>query len=523
MAPRLIKALGAGLAVVLVAAGCGGDGGGGDEKESSGLTGVVLGTTDKPTSTDPAGAYDLPSWTIIYNVYQNLLKIPTTSVKPVGDAAEKCDFTDPTTYVCTLRDGLTFSNGDPLTSADVKFSFDRVVKINDPAGPSSLFANMKSIDATDPKTVTMHLDHADATWPSVLTTGAGAIVPSKVFPPDKKLDNSAAIGSGPYKISKYTDGQQVVFAPNEKYSGDDQLKNNSFILQYFDQASALKLAVEQGDVDVAYRGLAPSDLEALKSSNGVKVVEGNSTEIRYMVFQAGSAPFNNKAVRQAVAQVIDREAIAKNAYDGQVTPLYSMIPEGLDYRTDIFKEKFGAPDKAKAKAILDAAGVTTPVNATIWWTPSHYGPNAADEYAEVKRQLEESGLFKVELKSTEWQQYQTAFKGGQYPAWQLGWFPDFPDPDNYSAPFLDGKGGYYKNGYLNPKLTDLVATEQGSTDATKRGDAFAQIQQITAEDVPMVPIWQGKQLAAVRDGVTGVEDTFDPSFTFRFWLVGKSS
>lgn len=521
MASRAIKTLATGMAVALVAA-CGG--GGGDTKENdSSVAGVVLGTTDKPTSTDPAGAYDLPSWTIIYNIYQNLLKIPVGSVKPVGDAGDKCDFTNPTTYVCTMRDGLTFSNGDPLTAADVKFSFDRVLKINDPAGPASLFANMKSIEATDAKTVTMTLNHADATWPSVLTTGAGAIVPSKVFPADKKLDNSRAIGSGPYKLTKYTDGQQAVFAPNETYKGDDQLKNSSFILQYFDQASALKLAIEQGDVDVAYRGLAPSDLESLKSASGVKVVEGASTEIRYMVFQAGSAPFNNKAVRQAVAHIVDRDAIAKNAYDGQVTPLYSMIPQGLDYRSDVFKDKYGAPDVAKAKQILTDAGVTTPVRTTIWWTPSHYGPNAADEYAEIKRQLEESGLFSVDLKSTEWQQYQTAFKGGDYPAWQLGWFPDFPDPDNYSAPFLDGKGGYFKNGYLNPKLTELVATEQGSIDPAKRGDAFAQIQQITAEDVPLLPLWQGKQLAAVRDGVTGVQDTFDPSFTFRFWLVGKSS
>jgi peptide/nickel transport system substrate-binding protein len=521
MAPRRMRPaaiLATGLAVSLVTA-CGG--GGGDTEEPDGQGGVVLGTTDKPTSTDPAGAYDLPSWTLIYNMYQNLLKIPVGSVKPVGDAAEKCDFTNPTTFVCTLRDGLTFSNGDPLTSADVKFSLDRVVKINDPAGPASLFANLKTTDATDPKTVTMTLNHADATWPSVLTTGAGAIVPSKVFPADKKLDSGQAIGSGPYKLTKYTEGQQAVFAPNDKYSGDDKLKNSSFIIQYFDQASALKLAVEQGDVDVAYRGLAPSDLQSLKSANGVEVVDGASTEIRYMVFQAAKAPFDNKAVRQAIAQVIDRDAIAKNAYDGQVTPLYSMIPAGLDHRAEVFKDKYGAPSVDKAKQILSAAGVATPVKTTIWWTPSHYGPNAADEYAEVKRQLEESGLFSVELKSTEWQQYQTAFKAGDYPAWQLGWFPDFPDPDNYSAPFLDGKGGYFKAGYLNPKLTDLVATEQGETDPGKRAAAFAEIQKITAEDVPMIPIWQGKQLAAVRTGVTGVKDTFDPSFTFRFWLVGK--
>jgi peptide/nickel transport system substrate-binding protein len=485
---------------------------------------VVLGTTDKPTSLDPAGAYDLPSWTLIYNLYQNLLKIAPGQTAPVPDAAKECSFTAATTYKCTLKDGLTFSNGDPLAAADVKASYERVVKIDDPNGPASLFANMQSIEAPDAKTVVMTLKNPDATFPFVLTTGAGAIVSSKLFPADKKLPNENVIGSGPYKLTSYKAGQQAVLAKNDKYIGDIKLKNSSFIVQYYDQASALKLAIEQGDVDVAYRSLSPTDIKALRdeSSRGVKIVEGAGSEIRYMVFQLASKPFDNVAVRKAIAQTIDREALAKNVYDGTVEPLYSMIPAGLAGHVDAFKEAFGAPSVDKASTLLKGAGVTTPVDLTLWWTPSHYGPNSADEYAEIKRQLEASNLFKVTLKSTEWTQYQTDSKAGTYPAYQLGWFPDFPDPDNYSAPFLDGKGGYFKNNYLNPALTTLISTEQGSTDLAARNRAFGDIQKATATDVPMLPIWQGKQVAAVRDGVTGVTDTFDPSFTFRFWLIGKN-
>ncbi|GIH16206.1 ABC transporter substrate-binding protein [Rugosimonospora africana] len=487
--------------------------------------GVVLGTTDKPTSLDPAGAYDLPSWTLIYNIYQNLLKIAPGKTTPVPDAAKECSFTAPTTYQCTLTDGLTFSNGDPMTAKDVKASFERVLKINDPAGPPSLFANMKSIEAPDDKTVVMTLDHPDATWPFVLTTGAGAIVDSKVFPADAKLPNEKVIGSGPYKLTKYSAGQSAALERNDKYTGDDKLANSKFIVQYYDQASALKLAVEQGDVDVAYRNLSPTDLTALgqESNRGVKIVEGAGAEIRYMVFQLKQKPFDNPAVRKAIALTVDRAAIAKDVYDGTVDPLYSMVPVGLEGHTDAFKDAFGAaPDVAKAKTTLQQAGVATPVDMTLWWTPSHYGPNSADEYAEIKRQLEASGLFKVTLKSTEWTQYQSDFKSGIYPAWQLGWFPDFPDPDDYSAPFLDGKGGYFHNGYINPALTTLVAQEEGSTDTNVRDQALAAIQKATATDVPMLPLWQGKQVAAIRTGVTGVEDTFDPSFTFRFWLIGKN-
>src|SRR5215203_7352840 len=138
----LVRRLGiaAVLATVLavVAAGCGSSGGGGGT--------IIRGTTDQPVSYDPAGAYDLPSYDVIYNVYQNLMTIPPGEAKPVPEAAEKCDFTNPTTYECTMKDGLTFSDGDELTAKDVKFSFDRNIEIADPNGASSLLVNMKSAD-----------------------------------------------------------------------------------------------------------------------------------------------------------------------------------------------------------------------------------------------------------------------------------------------------------------------------------------------------------------------------------------
>ena len=140
---------------------------------------MILGTTDKVVSLDPAGAYDLGSQQLIGNMYQNLLSVPAGGNKPEPDAAESCEFTDPKTYVCKLKPDLKFSSGDPLTSEDVKFSLDRQLKIADPSGPSSLLASLKSVDATDPTTVTMHLKKADGTWPFILTHNVAAIVPTR--------------------------------------------------------------------------------------------------------------------------------------------------------------------------------------------------------------------------------------------------------------------------------------------------------------------------------------------------------
>jgi peptide/nickel transport system substrate-binding protein len=520
---RILLLLGAAL-LVLAAGGCGGDddGGGGE-----GAT-IIHGTTDQPVSYDPAGSYDLPSWNVIYNAIWGLLSLPPGGNQPEPALAESCNFDNPSTYTCKLRDGLKFSDGTDLTAEDVKHSFDRNNRINDPKGAAPLLGSLyketgkvtgDEVEVVDPLTVTFHLNRPDATLPFIMTTGAGGIVPSE-YPADKIQPDAQAVGHGPYKIAEYRPGEQTVLERNEDFYGEPA-KNERVIIQYFDKSSALKLAVENGEVDLGYRNLTPTEIEDMRGADGVEVVEGNGTEIRYMVFNVNLEPGKNEAVRKAMAYVIDRQAIVDNVYNGTVEPLYSMVPRGLAGHTDNFKTVYGeTPDAAKAKQVLDQAGVQTPVKAEIWWTPSHYGDLSADEYAEIKRALDESDLFEVQLKSTEWDEYSEASSKDQYPVFQLGWFPDYPDPDNYLTPFYRSDS-FLNNHYKNEQMDKLLADQQASTDQAEREEIFKQIQEIAAEEVPIIPIWQGKQVAAVREGITGVADTFDPSFQFRYWLIAK--
>ncbi len=302
------------------------------------------------------------------------------------------------------------------------------------------------------------------------------------------------------------------------------------IVQLFDTSASLKLALEQGEVDIAYRSLTATEVADLQEQEGIEVVLGAGTEIRYLVFNLAQEPFDEVAVRRAVAMSIDRQAIAENVYNGTVEPLYSMNPAGLAGHLDAFADEYGAePDPEGAAQLLEDAGIDTPVPIEVWWTPSHYGDLSADEYTEIKRSLEESGLFTVTLKSTEWDAYTEAAFGageapgdGSYPAYQLGWFPDYPDADNYLRSFY-ASDTFLNNAYSNPQVDELIDAQLAATDQAERVAAFEEIQRIAAEDVPIVPIWQGAQIGAVREGITGVAETFDASFIFRYWLIGKAA
>jgi peptide/nickel transport system substrate-binding protein len=533
---QLGAVLGAGALAVALAA-CGGNSSSGGNTSASGSGAPwILGTTDTVTALDPAGSYDLGSSTLEYNLYQTLVTVPPNSTKIVGDAAKSCTYNNPTTLTCTLNPDEKFSNGDPLTSADVKYSFDRAIKIQDANGAAiyllgsitdtakngTVTLNKGAIETPDDQTVVFHLDHPDTTFQYVLTyPGAAAIVDQDVFPADKKLADDQVIGSGPYKLDQYKAADQAVLSLNPNYTGPNTGKTGQVFVKYYSDTTALALAAKNKEVDVAWRSLAPADIATLKKDSDVTVATGKGSEIRYWVWKVDGPVGKQLAIRQAAAQVIDRNAIAKNAYDGTVDPLYSIVPPGYGGQKDSFKAQYGAPNPAKAKQILQAAGISTPVNLTVGWTPTHYGPNTEDEANELQRQLESSGLFKVTLKSTEWDNYQTVYKQGAYDLFILGWFPDYPDADDYLSPFMVD-GGFFANGYKNPQVDKLVAKEQGSSDQAKREQIFGQLQDIAAKDVPFIPSWVGQNTAVYGPGMSGVEDTLDPSFIFRFWLVTKA-
>jgi peptide/nickel transport system substrate-binding protein len=483
---------------------------------------IIDGTTDSVTNIDPAGNYDYGSGTVDLLIFEHLLDFKKPGAAPQPSLASSCGFVGEslTTYTCTVRSGVKFSNGSPLTAEDVKWSFDRVKKIHDPSGIDFLIENLKSVSTAGNK-VTFHLKTPQSTWPLLLTTGAGSIVPKDTYPMDKIVPNDQPqVGTGPYTLVKYTPGQQAVFKANSSYWGT-KAKTENLIINYYTKSSTMKLALQRGEIDMVFREFTPTELQSLKTSSGLKIHQGNGVSIRYLVLNVKRPPTNNLGVRKAIAYLIPRQTIASRIYHGLVKPLYSMVPAGMAGHTDAFATTYGrSPNVAKARAALKAAGVQSPVPLSLWWTPSHYGVASADEFAEIQRALNASGLFKVTLKSAEWAQYSDAL-GRQYGAFQLGWFPDYPDPEDYLIPFY-AKGNFTFNQYTTPKMESLLKKEKGAKSNAARLGFVRQAQALAAKGLPTIPYWQGAMIAVAKSSVQGIDATLDPTYIMRFWTLTKS-
>lgn len=158
---------------------------------------------------------------------------------------------------------------------------------------------------------------------------------------------------------------------------------------------------------------------------------------------------------------------------------------------------------------------------TLWSTPSRYGPATDQELKAIAGQLNASGLFDADVKSVAFDQYEKDIAAGRYGVYVKGWVPDYPDADNFTAPFF-GEGNVLGNRYQNTTITgSLLPKTAAVPDRAATADEYGTLQDLVAEELPLLPLWQGKQYAVARDDVTGLEWTLDASTVFRFWEIRK--
>ncbi|MCX4740189.1 ABC transporter substrate-binding protein [Streptomyces antibioticus] len=517
------------LAPVLAACGGADSGSGGGDAIVVGTTDRFTATKDAPAPLDPAYAYDVGTWNILRQTVQTLMIQPKGEGEPVPEAAQSCGFTDSGNerYACKLRSDLKFSDGNAVTAEDVKFSIDRARSIKADSGVFALLSTIDTIETQGDNEVIFHLKTADATFPFKLSTPVAGIVNPDDYEKDKLREGFSVDGSGPYTLKAETDGDEMtkaVFTKNPHYKGALEVNNGEVDMVSYEDADDMGTALEKGDIDLMTRSMSPEQIQKLSEATAdsdIDLIELGGLEIRYLAFNTNAPEVKTKAVRQAMAQVIDRDHLVSEVYGSQAEPLYSLVPASITGHSNSFFNKYGDPSVSKAKELLAKADITTPVKLTLNYTTDHYGPATKDEFELLRKQLNDSGLFDVTVKGTAWDTFVPAERKGEYEVWGMGWFPDFPDADNYVAPFLD-KDNFLNSPYRNSDIiNDLIPQSRREADRLSAGKSLTEIQDIVADDVPVLPLWQGKQYVAASTDITGTAYVLNSSATVQLWELGR--
>jgi len=482
---------------------------------------LVYGTTEKLTDLDTGSSWDFHTWEFFQNISEGLLTYTPGTTTLVPGLAEKYTVNaSGDEYTFTLRKGLKFSNGDVLDAAAVKWSVDRVVALK--GDPESLISSYVSeVTVKDPLTVIFKLKLPAAYFPSLVATPPYFPQDPKVYPVDKlvhdpsELTGGAYVGAGAYKLVSYKRDQEAVFEKNPSFHGD-VAKVDRVIIRYYADATTLRLALDKGEVDLAYKTLNPSDIVDEQKNAKVNTLKLDGAFIRYIAFETSESVFKDKNLRQAVAYLVNRPEIIQKVYLGQNKPLYSMIPNGMQWQSNTFKT-LGDGNVAKAEALLKKAGYTKdkPFTFELWYTTSHYGDTEVNQAEVLKAQLEKTALIKVTIKSAEWATYKQQWKKKQMPAFLLGWYPDYIDPDDYTAVFARTEDSVGMGIFFSNKVwDDLFAKEGGSTDLKVREASFKKLQDLWADDAPTIPLWQGDLFVFTKKNVGGVK--IGPTLIFNY-------
>jgi peptide/nickel transport system substrate-binding protein len=483
---------------------------------------IIIGTTDKVTDLDPANAYDFFTWEVLTNTMDTLVKYKPGTDQIVPAIAEKWEVkNNGTVWIFHLRKDVKFCDGTPVTAKDVVRSIKRVMTIK--GDPSWLVTSfVKDVKALDDYTVEFDLEHPTGFFLALLATPPYAVVSPK-YPDDKIVSDATWGGAGPYCIREFKRDEYLVLEANQYYYGEKP-KTQKVIIRFYKDATTLRLALENGEIDIAWRTLRPNDYQELKQSGKFNVIEIPGTFIRYIVVNVKMEPTNNKLVRQAIAAAIDRKQLAQIVFMGTMEPLYSLVPKGLWSHKDVFLEKYGDGNIELAKKLLQQAGYSKDhrLKLELWYTPTHYGDTEADLAQLIKQQLEATGMITVEIKSSEWATYVDQLRKGQMMLALLGWYPDYIDPDDFLTPFLHSEANKWTgSGYSNPEVDKLLDEAVQLTDQQARAKLYEKVQEILAEDVPIIPLLQGKLFIVTQKNVEGVK--VGPTMLLPYYTIYKTT
>jgi len=482
-------------------------GGGASSSSGSGGAPVAGGTltiarSQDIISMDKTTTFDNNSIYVMEQIMEPLFTVSKDGSKVEPWLATGYDISaDKLTYTIHLRKGVTFSDGKPLTAADVKFSIDEDTKTGTD-GWGYINSAIDTVTATDDSTVTIKLKYAWAPLLADLSLFSNGIIPNNYGGKSKDAFYAAPVGTGPFVWGSWTKGQSVKVTANKKYWGHKP-HLDAVTWTVVADANTRKLQLQGGQIDIDD---TPdwSSFSSLKGTAGINAQTFPSTYEQYVTFNEQHKPFQDVHVRRAIASAIDRNAIIKTVLFGNGTVADSILSPG----TPFYDKNNGALgfDVAKAKQELAQSSVPNGFSTTILISSGN--PDQASIAQIMQSELKAIG---IDLKITQLDptaQKQARLKS-QFDMVAQAWTMDIPDPDEWTSFAVDPNGGSHSSFsyYDNPQVIALNKQAEKETDDSKRQELYSQLQKQVSADSPFAYLYYAPYVFAMKDSVKGFYST----------------
>ncbi|RKP47988.1 ABC transporter substrate-binding protein [Cohnella endophytica] len=467
---------------------------------------LIIAVGADPVILNPNYAGDRVSLTIDQSLYAPLFQV-NNGVKTFYLADSLTPSADNLTYTLKLKSGLTWHDGQPLTADDVVFTFDKILDEKQ----NSFFRENLIIGGKPIQVVKVDDTTVDFKLPQVSPAFEATLVqltpiPKHIFEKEDNIEkstkNAAPIGSGPFKFKEYKTGEYVTLERFDNYfAGKPHL--DSVTYRIAKDTNAANLALQNGEINVKY--LDPQDVGTIEATKNFDILPYSEGRLAYLLFNENSdtGVLGKKEVRQAISYALSRDELIATAYSSKdyADPAKSFVtPDGLFHTNDV--PSFDN-DADKAKQLLEAAGVKN-LKLRFIVSSGNKAQEAASLY--VQQKLKAVGIT-VELKNMDASAYGQKFVDPNAKDFELayaGYIMGY-DPDAYSILYKTNSTSNYTH-YSNKEVDALFVQGAGEADATKRGEAYVQLQNLIAEDAPIYPVAYTKTIVAVDKRYGGLDE-----------------
>lgn len=523
---NFLKISGAGIAgaALLGVAGCGGGSqSGGNGGGGGGGNSLTVALDQEPAILNQfiVGGDLAATNNVVTGIVQSPMQImPDLSVKPqLAEKMPEVVSEDPLVIEYKLRDGLKWSDGKPLTSEDAKWTYEQQIKKDNQILTRFGWEKVEKFETPDDRTVRITFSEPFAPWISILAGSSTQILPKHIYEGKNfnKVMNNEIVGSGPFKLKEWKKGQNLTVERNDNYWGEKPALDG-ITYRFIPDTNSLITALQSGEVDFIN---PPPDIGLLERLEGIEdsnVEYKSGTVYEHITFN--TEKIDNLKMRQAIAYGIDRDQAVNEILKGQVSTLNSfLMPEQKPYSTPAW-EKY-TYDKGKARQLAQEAKDEGASMEISFSTTSD--ARLRETLQEViQQQLKDIGItVKIDNSSAD------VFFGertpeGNFDMGEWAWLA-VPDPSSttlFAGDQVPPKGQNYAR-YDNQEVTELLKESDRSIDEGKRADLLKQAQELIAEDLPMIPLYQRPEYYAWSSRLKGPD--VNPTLAGPFWNVGEWS